>query len=79
MKVRFLRNTIANRQSFAENQIADIPEQEARFLVAIKKAEYVKDEKKDVLPVVSEAAEADEEISASEQPEKSAKRTKRKE
>jgi len=44
LRVRFIRNTIAQKQQVLEGDVLDLPEQEARFIVAAGKAVFVKED-----------------------------------
>lgn len=57
MKVKILRNTVANKRPVEVGEIIDLPDAEARFLIAIGKAEAVKLSKKAIEEAVIEAPE----------------------
>jgi hypothetical protein len=41
MKVKILKNTVADKKPIKAGQFAELSEKEAKFLVTIKKAEFV--------------------------------------
>lgn len=77
-KVKFLRNTVANRKVYEENQTADLPDAEARFLVGIRKAVFVNDEPKPEAEIPAVNVEVERTDAAVEEKNEK-KRSKRKE
>lgn len=56
MKIKMLRNTVAGGKAVLVGEVIEVPEQEAKYLVAIQKAEvFVEKEPAPVEPVIETA------------------------